>query len=757
MSSSFFTHMQAFILLTASFLPSALATPETVSEQPEPTSWVDPYIGTGGHGHVFLGANVPFGLVQLGPTNISQGWDWCSGYHFSDTSIIGFSHTHLSGTGCHDLGDVALMPAIGDVPLTRGTQDNLHSGLGSSFNRSKERVKPGYYAVHLDRFGIDVELTATPRTGFHKYTFPRTEDARIIVDLKHAIGDERQVETHLDPESDTIVSGFRHSSAWANRQKLFFVMEFSRPMKQWIESEGLHPSSVCPGKPFGQAIFDTRDGEPVFVKVGLSLVSVENAKANLRAELPGWDFDGTARKANQDWNRELSKIAISTTDSKVRRIFYTSLYHTMIFPAVCSDVNGEYRGADGNIHTDSSHLQYTGFSLWDTYRAAHPLMTLIQPEKVPDLINSMLTIYEQQGKLPVWHLMACETNCMVGNPAVCVVADAIMKDFQGISYEKAFTAMKESSLLDERGLKYLKEYGFIPYDKEGEGLSKCMEYAVADWSLAQVALKLGKNQDYDHFIKRSKSYKQYFDPETEFVRGLSSEKTFRQDFDPFISVHRSNDYTEGNAWQYTWLVPHDIDGLMELFGNVDQFLSKLDGLFTALGDLGKDASPDISGLIGQYAHGNEPSHHVAYMYTYASQPWKTADKVREILSTMYNDTPDGLCGNEDMGQMSAWYILSALGFYQIEPAGGKFVFGSPIIDQAELQVGNGKTFRIVVRNNSPEHKYIEKILLNGQPYLQKYINFKDIAAGGTLEIHMTGDTALCWLPSAKDSTIVSNP
>lgn len=744
------------MLLAVTFLPCLSESKGEELPRPAPSSFVDPHIGTGGHGHVFVGASVPFGLVQLGPTNVSQGWDWCSGYHISDASIIGFSHTHLSGTGCHDLGDISLMPVIGEVPLSRGSKDNLLSGLGSSFDHSSEQVRPGYYAVHLDRFGIDVKLTATQRTGFHKYTFPKTEDARIIVDLKHGVGSGNQTEVQFHRESNTVISGFRHTKGWANNRKLFFVIEFSRPMKQWMESEGSHPSTNCPGKPFGQAVFDTRDENPVFVKVAISLVSVENAKANMQAELPGWDFNKTVIQADQAWNRELSKISISTRNDKVRRIFYTALYHTMIYPAVCSDVNGDYRGADGNIHK-SSHLQYTGFSLWDTYRAAHPLMTLIQPEKVPDLINSMLDIYQKQGKLPVWHLMACETDCMVGNPAVCVVADAVMKNFEGISAEKAFTAMKESSLLDERGLKYLKEYGYIPYDKEGEGLSKCMEYAVADWSLAQVADKLGKTQDHDYFLKRSKSYKHYFDPKTEFVRGLSSEGVFGKNFDPFVSVHRNNDYTEGNAWQYTWLVPHDIKGLVELFGNTEKFLAKLDGLFTAQGDLGKDASPDISGMIGQYAHGNEPSHHVAYMYTCVDKPWKTADKVREILSTMYDDTPEGLCGNEDMGQMSAWYILSALGFYQVEPAGGKFVFGSPIVDEAELQVGNGKTFRIIVRDNSPERKYIGKILLNGRPHSLKYIDFKDIAAGGTLEIQMTGDSSLCWLPSCNESSMASNP
>ncbi len=701
-------------------------------------SWVDPKIGSGGHGHVFIGASVPFGLVQLGPTNVTTGWDWCSGYHDSDHSIIGFSHTHLNGTGCSDLGDIALMPAIGDVPLSRGTKEQLNSGLGSTFDKKTERVEPGFYAVHLDRFHIDAELTTTTRTGLHRYTFPKSDDARIIIDLKQSVSNETQIEVLLNRENNTTITGYRHSRGWANNQKLYFALEFSRPMKHWFTSAGQSPSTRDQQfHPYGVAVFDTCDQSTIMVKVGLSLVSIDNAKANLKTEQPGWDFDKIVSQAQQAWNTELSRISISTADDKIRKIFYTALYHTMIYPAVCSDIQGDYRGADGKIYRRSPHPQYTGYSLWDTYRALHPLMTLIHPEKVPAIVQSMLDIFDEQGKLPVWHLMGCETNCMVGNPGICVVADAIMKDFPGIPQEKAFQAMKQSAMLDERGLKFLKQYGYIPYDLEPEGLSKCMEYAIADWSIAQTARKLGKEQDYQYFLTRSQAWNHYFDPQTQFIRGRSSTGQFREPFNPFQAVHRMNDYTEGNAWQYTWLVPHDIDGLIKAFGGKKPFLDKLDRLFIVQGDLGKEASPDISGLIGQYAHGNEPSHHIAYMFSYAGRPDKTAEKVREILATMYDITPEGLCGNEDMGQMSAWYILSALGFYQVEPAGGKFVFGSPIIDKATLQVGAGKLLNIIVHNNGDTRPYIDRVKFNGKKVDTNYIHFKDMAAGGTLEFYMT--------------------
>ena len=711
------------------------------------TQYVDPYIGTGDHGHVFLGANVPFGFVQLGPTNITSGWDWVSGYHITDSTIWAFTHTHLNGTGIGDLLDIGFMPVIGNVKLGKGVAGDQESGQYSLFNRDNETAKAGYYAVHLDRYDIDVELTTTKRVGFHKYTFPESNDSKVIIDLKTALNWDAPTDTYLKYENDTTVSGYRFSKGWAKNQKLFFTATFSKPMKQFILSEG---EDVKDGTElqavgvFGQVLFDTKNDEEIYVKVALSPVSIENAKLNMQAELPGWDFEKTVTDADKAWNEELNKIQIETGGEKVKRVFYTALYHTMIAPSEYFDVNYDYRGSDDKVYQKAGFKNYTTFSLWDTYRAAHPLMTIIHPEKVNDMINTMLHIYKEQGKLPVWHFMSNETDCMVGNPGIPVVADAILKGYDGFDKELAYEAMKNSALLDERGLGYLKEYGYVPYDKEPEGLSKGMEYALADWTIAQVAQKMGKTEDYEFFMKRSKAYKPYFDKETGFVRGLSSDGKFNEPFSPFVASHRVTDYTEGNAWQYTWLVPHDIQGLLDLFGSDEKFTEKLDSLFIVEGDLGANASPDISGLIGQYAHGNEPSHHILYMYAYIGQPWKGADLIREVLDIMYSDEPAGLSGNEDVGQMSAWYILSSLGLYQVEPAGGKYIFGSPIVNEASIKVKDGKIFKIIAKNNSTENKYIQSVTLNGKEYDKYYINFKDIEAGGTLEFVMGNQPSETW-------------
>jgi predicted alpha-1,2-mannosidase len=583
--------------------------------------------------------------------------------------------------------------------------------------------------------------------AFHKYTFPESESSKVIIDLEHGIGWDTPAEGYLVQENDSVISGYRYSKGWANDQRIFFTAIFSKPIRQFVVSDTTavkEGNTIKASRVYGQALFDTKDKENVFVKVALSPVSIGNAKLNMQAELPGWDFGQTMKDADKAWNEELNKIIINTKDDAVKRVFYTALYHTMIAPSEFCDVNNDYRGADAQMHREGSFKNYTTFSLWDTYRAAHPLMSIIHSEKISDIVNTMLAIYQQQGKLPVWHLMGCETDCMVGNPGVSVVADAILKGYDGFDKELAFEAMKKSAMLDERGLKYLKEYGYIPYDKEPEGLAKCMEYAIADWTIAQVAQKMGKTEDYEYFLKRSKSYTRYFDKSTGFMRGLSSEGKFRTPFNPFESVHRDNDYTEGNAWQYTWLVPHDIQGLADLFGSNEKFVQKLDSLFIVEGSLGEHASPDISGLIGQYAHGNEPSHHIIYIYPYVGQPWKTADKAREVMSEMYHDRPAGLSGNEDVGQMSAWYVLSALGFYQVEPAGGKYIFGSPVVDEAAIKVKDGKTFKIIARNNSAANKYIQSVTLNGKGYDKYYIDFGDIINGGTLEFVMGDKPSETW-------------
>lgn len=698
------------IFLTAAV---ALATIFSVSAQ-DYTQYVNPFIGTGGHGHVFLGANVPFGNIQAGPTQKKQGWDWCSGYHYSDSTVIGFGQMHLSGTGIGDLGDVSLLP------MTNPSQREV------KFSHRAEYVRPGYYSVMLAS-GIRVELTATQRVAFHRYSFPAdATKGYIALNLAQGIGWDKMTSCKFKQESDKTITGFRMSEGWAKDQRVYFVAEFSEPVKlEENERDTIGIFSVA------------STNQPLLVKVGISAVSVENARENLQQELPGWNFASVVSKANADWNRELSKIAIKTQDERAKRIFYTALYHTMIAPSVFSDVNGEYRGADGKTHK-GDFTDYTTFSLWDTYRAAFPLMTLIQPEMQRDLAETMLHIFKQQGKLPVWHLMGNETDCMVGNPGVPVLVDIALKGFN-VDKKAVFEAVKASAMRDERGMGLLKKYGYIPcdLDPEKETVAKGLEYALADACIAKLAKQLGKTEDYKYFYKRSQSYRDfYFDKQTKFMRGVTSDHKFREPFDPFSTVHRQDDYTEGNAWQYVWLVPHDVHGLVAAFGGEKPFVSKLDSLFIVNGDMGAEASPDITGLIGQYAHGNEPSHHILYMYNYVGQPWKGADKIRYVLANLYHDDFDGLSGNEDVGQMSAWYILSSVGFYQVDPAGGRYVFGSPLFDEATLNVGNGKTFRVVAHNNSSENKYIQSAKLNGKPYTRSYIDFKDIVRGGTLEFVM---------------------
>lgn len=698
------------IFLTAAV---ALATIFSVSAQ-DYTQYVNPFIGTGGHGHVFLGANVPFGNIQAGPTQKKQGWDWCSGYHYSDSTVIGFGQMHLSGTGIGDLGDVSLLP------MTNPSQREV------KFSHRAEYVRPGYYSVMLAS-GIRVELTATQRVAFHRYSFPAdATKGYIALNLAQGIGWDKMTSCKFKQESDKTITGFRMSEGWAKDQRVYFVAEFSEPVKlEENERDTIGIFSVA------------STNQPLLVKVGISAISVENARENLQQELPGWNFASVVAKANADWNRELSKIAIKTQDERAKRIFYTALYHTMIAPSVFSDVNGEYRGADGKTHK-GDFTDYTTFSLWDTYRAAFPLMTLIQPEMQRDLAETMLHIFKQQGKLPVWHLMGNETDCMVGNPGIPVLVDIALKGFN-VDKKAVFEAVKASAMRDERGMGLLKKYGYIPcdLDPEKETVAKGLEYALADACIAKLAKQLGKTEDYKYFYKRSQSYRDfYFDKQTKFMRGVTSDHKFREPFDPFSTVHRQDDYTEGNAWQYVWLVPHDVHGLVAAFGGEKPFVSKLDSLFIVNGDMGADASPDITGLIGQYAHGNEPSHHILYMYNYVGQPWKGADKIRYVLSNLYHDDFDGLSGNEDVGQMSAWYILSSVGFYQVDPAGGRYVFGSPLFDEVTLNVGNGKTFRVVAHNNSSENKYIQSAKLNGKPYTRSYIDFKDIVRGGTLEFVM---------------------
>lgn len=717
---------------TQTLVFAALLAAGCASEAVSYTEYVDPEIGTGGHGHVFVGANVPFGMVQLGPTSIPQEWDWTSGYHDSDSTVIGFSHTHLNGTGIGDLFDITVMPVTGsDLTFARGHEGEQQSGLWSYADRSQEICRPGYYSVPLIRYGITAELTATNRVGMHRYTFPKAStDAGIVIDLENGGCWDMPTETYIEPCGDSAVRGYRYSKGWADDQRIYFYAEFSRPFKD------LHVHSIDYMPLYAKADFDMADGGQVLMKVALSPVSMDGAAANMSAELPGWDFDAVAEAAAEAWDAELGRIRINTSDEQARKVFYTALYHLMTAPSTFCDADGSYRGADGKTYGDPGHLTYTTFSLWDTYRAAMPLFSIFQPERYTDFINTMLSIYREQGKLPVWHLHGCETNCMVGNPGIPPVADAIMKSLPGIDYELAYEAMKASAMRPDRGQDHRMEYGYIPYDRFNESVAYDLEYALADGALANAAKVLGKDDDCQYFLNRSKSYKALFEPHLRFIRGKDSWGEFRREYSPFASTHRADDYCEGNGWQYTWLVPHDVKGLIGCFGSKDAFIGKLDSLFTVSSVIeGGESSPDISGLIGQYAHGNEPSHHILYLYTMAGQPWKTADRVREVLGTLYSAQPDGLSGNEDVGQMSAWYIMSALGFYQVEPGSSRYWFGSPLFDSAEMDVAGG-VFRITAVGNSPENRYIQKITLNGKAYTKGYVEHKDIAAGGDLVLHM---------------------
>lgn len=660
-----------------------------------------------------MGANVPFGLVQLGPTEPTRGWDWCSGYYYDDDELIGFGHMHLSGTGIGCLGDVAFLP-VKDFKQT-----------STRFKHEAEKVHPGYYSVQLTDPNVLVELTATERCGFHRYTFENGAKAQLALDLSQCIGWDKLNDCLLTQESATRLTGFRRSNGWAADRRIYFSIDFSQPV------------TVHRLDSMERVVVSVADNtKPLLVKVALSPVSIDKAKLNMQAELAGWDFDAAVKSADEAWNRELARIEIQTNDRTKKRVFYTAMYHLMTSCSKFNDVDREYRGADGKVHK-ADFTNYTTLSLWDTYRAAHPLMTVAFPEMQRDFAQTFLNIYKQQGRLPVWHLMGSETDCMVGNPGAIVLADLTMKGFVE-DKELALEALKATQMKDIRSLGLLKEHGYIPWnlEPENETVAKALEYCAADDGVAKVAKLLGKKDDYEYFFNRSRSYKKYYDPETRFLRAVDTDGKFRLPFNPFFAEHRTNDYTEGNAWQYTFLVPHDVKGLIKLFGSDKAFMSKLDSLFFVEGWAGDNASPDMSGMTGQYAHGNEPSHHVIYMYNYAGRPDKAAPLLRKMLNEMYLDQPDGLSGNEDVGQMSAWYILSSVGLYQVDPVGGRFVIGSPLFDKATVNVGGGKTFTVVAKNNSDKNIYVQSARLNGKTLKNSYVDFNDIRHGGALELVM---------------------
>ncbi|MCX6268115.1 MAG: GH92 family glycosyl hydrolase [Bacteroidetes bacterium] len=705
------------------------------TQKPGPlSSYVNPFIGTGGHGHTFPGASVPFGMVQLSPDTRLEGWDGCSAYQGSDSVIYGFSHTHLSGTGCSDYGDILIMPVTGKVDL----KDYAYA---SPFRKQDEVASPGYYRVELLKNQVTAELTATARAGFHKYTYHTSGQVNIVFDLKHR---DKVIESGLKISATDEVEGFRVSQAWAGRQMIYFVAKFSKPFSTFTLSAGELISSELK-EVNGNDIkafftFSSTVNEPILVKVGISGVSIEGARRNLEAEIPGWDFDSVVNKATAAWETSLGKIQATggTRDQEV--IFYTALYHTMLQPNIYNDVDGRYRGRDLTIHTIDSGNYYTVFSLWDTYRAANPLYTIIEPQRVNDFVNTFLHQYDDGGMLPVWELSGNETGCMIGYHAVPVIADAWLKGIRGYDGEKAFAAMKHSAEQDHLGLKYYKTKGYIPADREGESVSKTLEYAYDDWCIAMMAKSLGKQDDYKNYLIRAQNYKNLFDPITNFMRAKSNETWFS----PFDPAEVNFNYTEANAWQYSFYVPQDLSGLMMLMGGRDKFALKLDDLFSADSKTTGRDQADISGLIGQYAHGNEPSHHMAYLYDYAGTPWKTQELIHRICTDFYKNSPDGLIGNEDCGQMSAWYIFSAMGFYPVTPGSGNYAFGSPLFPVVTISLEKGKSFVVRAANLSDRNFYIQSASLNGRPYTKCYISHADILKGGELVFNMGPSANKAW-------------
>lgn len=713
-------------------------TPAEQTAETDLLQYVDPFIGSGFHGHVFVGASVPFGMVQLGPNNIDKGWDWCSGYHYSDSICIGFSHTHLNGTGCGDMGDVMLMPMT-EVNVKRGNQDDISSGYASYYRHETEEAHPDYYSVVLDRYDIKAELTATARVGLHRYTFPQGKQAHILVNLKDGVG-SIVTNSYIRQIDEYTIEGYRYTRGWSPMRKVYFVLQADKPIADlslYDDTVQVAAKSQLKARAV-KGVLSFGEQQQVMVKVALSPVSCENAMANLKAEMSGFDFEHVRKACAAQWNERLNRITIETDDEAAKRVFYTSNYHTMVAPTLFCDVNGQYRGINDMIYTaPEGFTNYTTLSLWDTYRTLNPLFTLVNDEMVPDIVNTMISIYHQNDKLPVWALQSGETNCMPGYSAVPIIADAYLKGFEGFDAEEAFAAMKATTVYPQQNaVPYVVERGYIPCDKVHEATSIAMEYAVDDWGVAAMAKKMGKQEDADLYARRAMYYKQYFDNEIKFIRPKMDDGSWRTPYDPANSIHMVGDFTEGNGWQYTFFAPHDVYGLIELFGGDEEFITKLDAFFVNNDSMGETASADITGLIGQYAHGNEPSHHIAYMYAYAGQQWKVAEKVRFIMDEFYTDKPDGVIGNEDCGQMSAWYVMSSMGFYQENPSDGVFVFGSPRFDKMTVKVRGNNTLIIEAENNSKENIYIQEVYFNGKPYEKSYITYDELIAGGTLKFVM---------------------
>lgn len=725
----------------------------------EYTDSVNVFIGTGGHGHTFPGATLPHGMVQLSPDTRLLGWDACSGYYYDDTSIMGFSHTHLSGTGIGDYGDILFMPVVGEKPLIAGTAENPDEGYRSRFSHEQESARPGYYQVLLQDDSINVELTATLRAGLHRYTYPKASDARLIVDMEPTIHGHQHPVTQIRVVNDSTIAGMKYTVGWAKRHYVYFYAVFSSPFDYKLYSGTEYQSdSTSVTVNTAKAVISFRnlpaDGR-VLAKVGISSVDEEGARLNVEAEIPNWDFEGVMQQANTAWNEALGKIDIETSDNDSRTVFYTSLYHAFIQPSLASDVDGRYRTMGHEIKQDASYTNYTVFSLWDTFRAAHPLYTIVTPEQNQAFIRSLLRKYDEGGILPKWELASNETGTMIGYHAVSVIVDAMMKKQCDFDVKKALEACIRSSVYDTTGvtpmmdrqilngklmpvsIKYKNELGYIPCDKVGGSVSQGLEFAYNDWLIAQMMKEHNRKDLYDKYMELFRNYRNYFDPETKLMRGRLSDGSWITPFDP-ASVQRPSNYVEGNAWQWAWFVPQDVEGLMELVGGQKSFEAHLDTLFTTSSELTGDpnAAADVTGMIGQYAHGNEPSHHIPYLYNYAGAPRKTQALVDHILRTLYHNDPNGLSGNEDVGQMSAWYALSAMGFYSFCPGRPVYEIGRPIFDKVTIHLSNGKDFVIQAKNNSVENKYIRSMKLNGEDLAEPRFSHFDLMKGGELIFEM---------------------
>lgn len=719
------------------------------------SAYVNPFIGTGGHGHTFPGAVVPHGMIQPSPDTRIDGWDACSGYYYNDSTINGFSHTHVSGTGCCDYGDVLLMPTVGKQTYQTTDSQSQQLPYASAFSHENESAEPGYYSVFLDRYQVKAELSASKRGAIHRYTFPASKESGFIIDLDYSLQRQTNSEMEIKVLSDTEICGHKKTTYWAFDQYINFNAKFSKPFTYTLINDSV---TMDNGKrlPICKALlqFETKKDEQVLVKVGVSAVDVKGAQNNVLSEIADWDFDKVRQHARNEWNRYLSKIDVTTTNQEDKTIFYSALYHTGISPNLFTDADGRYLGMDLKVHQgDVKQPIYTTFSLWDTFRALHPLMTIIDPDLNTQFIQSLLKKHQEGGIFPMWDLASNYTGTMIGYHAVPVIVDAYTKGYRDFDIQEAYKACLRTAEYDTTGIKcpalvlphlmpkakyYKNSIGYIPCDRENESVAKALEYAYNDWCISVFAESMTDFDNKDKYARFAKAYEFYFDKETRFMRGLNSKGEWRTPFNPRASTHRNDDYCEGTAWQWTWFVPHDVEGLVNLMGGENAFASKLDSLFTADSSLeGETTSSDISGLIGQYAHGNEPSHHVTHLYNYVNRPWRTQELVDSVFQSQYANRPDGLAGNEDCGQMSAWYILNSMGFYQVCPGKPVYSIGRPVFDQAVVNLTNGKKFTVMVKNNSKKNKYIESMLLNGQTLHTPFFSHQDIVDGGTLEITMS--------------------